>query len=61
MNGEFHQTPMGRTFYERTMPAMVQQLTELTGSVNQLVDLIKQAVEAEKGREATKDKVKQDW
>jgi len=61
MNVDFHQTSMGRQFYEHTMPTMVQQLTELTKAVQQLVGLIQQGLDADSERAAKKDAVKQNW
>ena len=61
MNVDFHQTVMGRDFYERTMPAMVRQLADLTDAVNQLVGLVQQGVDADRERMDKKDNVKQDW
>ena len=39
MNGDvqFHQTRMGRTFYEHTLPELVKQLTRLNDLLEKLV------------------------
>ena len=36
----FHQTRMGRTFYESTLPALVTELRHIAGSLRQLVELL---------------------
>jgi len=61
MDGDFHRTVMGQRFYEHTMPAMVQQLTDLTDAVQQLVDLVRQGIDADKEHMAKKDGVKINW
>ena len=58
---EFHQTGMGKDFYEGTMPALVRQLTDLTDAVQQLVELVREGVDADRERMDKKDNVKQDW
>ena len=61
---DFHQTAMGRTFYEHTMPSMVRQLAELTIAVKELVELVQNGLDADKERLATATKDvngKQDW
>jgi len=62
MGMDFHQTVMGRQFYERTMPAMVRQLAELSTAIQQLVELAQQGVAIDKERMAKKeaDNIKQD-
>ena len=55
MDIEFHQTPMGRRFYETTMPSMVKQLSDLTGAVQQLVSLIQQGIDTDNKRMAKKE------
>lgn len=61
MNVDFHQTAMGRNFYENTMPAMVKQLAHLTDAVQQLVELVQQGIDADTERMAKKAEVKVDW
>jgi len=61
MGADFHQTVMGERFYRYTMPNMVQQLADLTDVVQQLVDLIRQGIDADKERMDKKDDVKIDW
>ncbi len=34
----FHATPMGRTFYEQTMPELVRQVTRLNDLLDHLAD-----------------------
>ena len=61
---DFHQTAMGRTFYEHTMPSTVRQLAELTIAVKELAELVQNGLEADKERLAktTKDvNGKRDW
>jgi len=62
MGMDFHQTVMGRQFYECTMPAMVRQLAELSTAIQQLVELAQQGVAIDKERMAKKeaDNIKQD-
>ena len=60
MNEEFFQTAMGRDFYERTMPALVRQLADLTDAVQQLTGLVQQGLDADKDRMDKKDKP-QNW
>jgi len=61
MDGDFHRTVMGQRFYEHTMPDMIRQLADLTDTVQQLVDLVRQGIDSDKERMAKKDGVKVDW
>ena len=56
MDMEFHQTPLGRRFYEITMPSMVKQLSDLTGAVQQLVTLMQQGIDTDNERMAKKER-----
>jgi len=61
MDGDFHRTVMGQRFYEHTMPNMIKQLADLTDAVQQLVDLVRQGIDADKEYMAKKDGAKVDW
>lgn len=37
---DFHRTPMGRDFYDRTMPALVTQLRLLNENLAKIVKLV---------------------
>jgi hypothetical protein len=37
MNGEFFKTPMGRHFYEHTMPELVKQITRVADALEALL------------------------
>ena len=37
MNVEFWRTPMGRTFYERTMPELVRELGRLNDNLERFI------------------------
>ena len=61
MGPEFHQTAMGRQFYEQTMPQMVKYLKELTECVKELTQMVKTGVELDNKAEHPPDKSPEPW
>ena len=47
MGPEFHQTHMGRQFYEQTMPMLVQELRELKEAVKELTQMVKTGIDSD--------------
>jgi hypothetical protein len=55
MGPEFHQTVMGRQFYEQTMPQLVKELRELKECVKELTQMVKTGIASDA---ATKEQPK---
>ena len=55
MGPEFHQTGMGRQFYEQTMPQLVKELRELKECVKELTQMVKTGITSDA---ATKEQPK---
>ena len=47
MGPEFHQTGMGRQFYEKTMPMLVKELRELKECVKELTQMVKTGIDSD--------------
>jgi len=47
MGPEFHQTGMGRQFYEQTMPQLVKELREIKECIRELTQMIKTGVDSD--------------
>jgi len=47
MGPEFHQTGMGRQFYEQTMPQLVKELREIKECIRELTQIIKAGVDSD--------------
>jgi len=47
MGPEFHQTVMGRQFYEQTMPRLVKELQELKECVKELTQIVKAGIDSD--------------
>jgi len=48
MGPEFHQTGLGRQFYEITMPAIAKSLAEVVVELRALTEMVKDGVESDK-------------
>jgi len=47
MGPEFHQTGMGRQYYEQTMPMLVKELRELKECVKELIQVVKTGIDSD--------------
>ncbi len=45
MGPEFHQTGMGRQFYEQTMPQLVKELREIKDCIKELTQMVKAGID----------------
>ena len=51
---EFWKTEMGRQYYDRSLPTLIQQLGELNTNLSTFNEMFKKGIEIEKKREAEK-------
>ena len=47
MRPAFHQTHMGRQFYEQTLPMLVKELRELKECVKELTQMVKTGIDSD--------------
>ena len=54
----FHETAMGRKYYEATMPKIANELHELTAAVNNLTELVAKLTNERCGDEKKEEELK---
>tara|TARA_R110002020_G_scaffold413309_1_gene622977 strand:+ start:793 stop:981 length:189 start_codon:yes stop_codon:yes gene_type:complete len=54
LDQEFWKTAMGRQYFDRSLPTLIQQLGELNTNLATFNEMFKQGIEIEKKREAEK-------
>ena len=54
----FHETAMGRKYYEATMPQIAKELHELTAAVNNLTELVERLAKERCGEEKKEEEPK---
>ena len=59
---EFWKTEMGRQYFDRSLPTLIQQLGELNTNLSTFNEMFKKGIEIEKKREAEKQaESSNDW